>query len=119
MLLCNNNNSYSILVPVQKHKVVFNVTLKDPSFYDVEATSTPWSLMYLCSPLWLLWKCAACCFVQKMLRVKDEEMSLQERRDNYHRRRRYSDDYDSEADLYQQYKAAGLDSNMVAEHLTS
>uniref|UniRef100_A0A671W6K6 CXXC-type zinc finger protein 1 n=1 Tax=Sparus aurata TaxID=8175 RepID=A0A671W6K6_SPAAU len=44
---------------------------------------------------------------RKMLRVKDEELSLQERRDNsYHRRRRYSDDYDSEADLYQQYKAA-------------
>lgn len=51
-----------------------------------------------------------------MLRVKDEE--LQERRDNsYHRRRRYSDDYDSEVDLYRQYKAAGLDNNMVAEHL--
>lgn len=49
-----------------------------------------------------------------MLRVKDEEFSLRERRDNsYHRRRRYSDDYDSEADLYQQYKAAGLDDNMV------
>lgn len=54
-------------------------------------------------------------FVQKMLRVKDEELSLQERRDNsYHRRRRYSEDYDSEADLYQQYKAAGLKNNMVA-----
>lgn len=58
-------------------------------------------------------------FLQKMLRVKDEELSLQERRDNsYHRRRRYSDDYDSEADLYQQYKAAGLDNSMVTEHLT-
>lgn len=54
-----------------------------------------------------------------MLRVKDEELSLQERQDNsYHRRRRYSDDYDSEADLYQQYKAAGLDNIMVAEDLT-
>ncbi|KAG7229671.1 hypothetical protein INR49_012715 [Caranx melampygus] len=51
---------------------------------------------------------------KKMLRVKDEEFSLRERRDNsYHRRRRYSDDYDSEADLYQQYKAAGLDDNMA------
>lgn len=49
-----------------------------------------------------------------MLRVKDEELSLQERRDNsYHRRRRYSEDYDSEAELYQQYKAAGIASNMV------
>lgn len=53
-----------------------------------------------------------------MLRVKDEELSLQERRDNsYHRRRRYSEDYDSEVDLYRQYKAAGFDNNMVAEHL--
>uniref|UniRef100_A0A8D3DMJ1 CXXC-type zinc finger protein 1 n=1 Tax=Scophthalmus maximus TaxID=52904 RepID=A0A8D3DMJ1_SCOMX len=44
---------------------------------------------------------------RKMLRVKEEELSLRERRDNsYHRRRRYSDDYDSEADLYQQYKSA-------------
>uniref|UniRef100_A0A4W6EM47 CXXC-type zinc finger protein 1 n=1 Tax=Lates calcarifer TaxID=8187 RepID=A0A4W6EM47_LATCA len=44
---------------------------------------------------------------RKMLRVKDEEFSLRERRDNsYHRRRRYSDDYDSEAELYQQYKMA-------------
>ncbi|XP_056293206.1 CXXC-type zinc finger protein 1b isoform X2 [Pseudoliparis swirei] len=43
---------------------------------------------------------------KKMLRVKDEEMKA--RRDNsYHRRRLYSDDYDSEADLYQQYKASG------------
>lgn len=57
-------------------------------------------------------------FLQKMLRVKDEELSLQERRDNsYHRRRRYSDDYDSEADLYQQYKAAGLDNSMVTENI--
>uniref|UniRef100_A0A3Q3FU67 CXXC-type zinc finger protein 1 n=1 Tax=Labrus bergylta TaxID=56723 RepID=A0A3Q3FU67_9LABR len=40
---------------------------------------------------------------RKMLRVKDEELSMQERRDN---RRRYSEDYDSEADLYQQYRAA-------------
>lgn len=56
-------------------------------------------------------------FVQKMLRVKDEENSLRERRENsHHRRRRYSDDYDSEAELYQQYKAAGYDdSNMVLE----
>lgn len=62
----------------------------------------------------------ACYFVQKMLRVKDEELSLQERRENsYHRRRRYSEDYDSEADLYQQYKAAGLNSSMVAEPLTA
>lgn len=51
-----------------------------------------------------------------MLRVKDEEMSLQERRDN--RRRRYSEDYDSEADLYMQYKAAGINSSMVGEHWT-
>ncbi|XP_068171621.1 CXXC-type zinc finger protein 1b [Antennarius striatus] len=51
---------------------------------------------------------------RKMLRVKDEEFSLHERRDNsYHRRRRYSEDYDSEAELYQQYKAAGLGSNMA------
>ncbi|XP_035486526.1 CXXC-type zinc finger protein 1b isoform X2 [Scophthalmus maximus] len=51
---------------------------------------------------------------RKMLRVKEEELSLRERRDNsYHRRRRYSDDYDSEADLYQQYKSAGLDDNMA------
>lgn len=58
-------------------------------------------------------------FGQKMLRVKDEEFSLRERRDNsYHRRRRYSDDYDSEAELYQQYKMAGLEDNMVAEQLT-
>lgn len=75
--------------------------------------------MYLCTPLWLVLKCANFCFFQKMLRVKDEELSLQERRDNsYHRRRRYSEDYDSEVDLYRQYKAAGLDNNMVAEHLT-
>lgn len=51
---------------------------------------------------------------RKMLRVKEEEMALQERSDNsYHRRRRYSEDYDSEADLYRQYKAAGLNSNMA------
>uniref|UniRef100_A0AAX7VVL8 CXXC-type zinc finger protein 1 n=1 Tax=Astatotilapia calliptera TaxID=8154 RepID=A0AAX7VVL8_ASTCA len=44
---------------------------------------------------------------RKMLRVKDEEFSLRERRDNsHHRRRRYSEDYDSEAELYQQYKTA-------------
>uniref|UniRef100_A0A7N6C3W2 CXXC-type zinc finger protein 1 n=1 Tax=Anabas testudineus TaxID=64144 RepID=A0A7N6C3W2_ANATE len=43
---------------------------------------------------------------RKMLRVKDEEFSLRERRDNsHHRQRRYSEDYDSEADLYQKYKA--------------
>lgn len=51
-----------------------------------------------------------------MLRVKEEEMSARERRDgSYHRRRRYSDDYDSEVELYQQYKAAGLNNNMVNE----
>ncbi|KAJ4926808.1 hypothetical protein JOQ06_014554 [Pogonophryne albipinna] len=45
---------------------------------------------------------------RKMLRVKDEELALQERRENnYHRRRRYSDDYDSEAELYQKYKSSG------------
>ncbi|XP_064824923.1 CXXC-type zinc finger protein 1-like isoform X1 [Oncorhynchus masou masou] len=50
---------------------------------------------------------------RKMLRVKDEEFNLRERRDNsYHRRRRYSDDYDSEAELYEKYKAAGYDENM-------
>lgn len=52
-------------------------------------------------------------FEQKMLRVKEEEFFLRERRDNHHRRRRYSDDYDSEADLYQQYKEAGLNTSMV------
>uniref|UniRef100_A0A3B5LPS7 CXXC-type zinc finger protein 1 n=1 Tax=Xiphophorus couchianus TaxID=32473 RepID=A0A3B5LPS7_9TELE len=42
---------------------------------------------------------------RKMLRVKEEELSLRERRENsHHRRRRYSEDYDSEAELYQQYK---------------
>ncbi|XP_005915340.2 CXXC-type zinc finger protein 1b [Haplochromis burtoni] len=51
---------------------------------------------------------------RKMLRVKDEEFSLRERRDNsHHRRRRYSEDYDSEAELYQQYKTAGLDDSMA------
>lgn len=51
-----------------------------------------------------------------MLRVKDEEFNLRERRDNsYHRRRRYSDDYDSEAELYEKYKAAGYDDNMVLQ----
>uniref|UniRef100_A0A8C7CKT5 CXXC-type zinc finger protein 1 n=1 Tax=Oncorhynchus kisutch TaxID=8019 RepID=A0A8C7CKT5_ONCKI len=46
---------------------------------------------------------------RKMLRVKDEEFNLRERRDNsYHRRRRYSDDYDSEAELYEKYKAPWL-----------
>ncbi|XP_061544937.1 CXXC-type zinc finger protein 1b isoform X2 [Phycodurus eques] len=50
---------------------------------------------------------------KKMLRVKEEEQYLRERRENsHHRRRRYSDDYDSEADLYLQYKAAGLNSSM-------
>lgn len=49
-----------------------------------------------------------------MLRVKEEEMSARERRDgSYHRRRRYSDDYDSEVELYQQYKAAGLDAKLL------
>lgn len=49
-----------------------------------------------------------------MLRVKDEEFSLRERRENsHHRRRHYSDDYDSEAELYEQYKAAGMDDSMV------
>uniref|UniRef100_A0A8C6M895 CXXC-type zinc finger protein 1 n=1 Tax=Nothobranchius furzeri TaxID=105023 RepID=A0A8C6M895_NOTFU len=51
---------------------------------------------------------------RKMLRVKEEEFSLRERRENsHHRRRRYSDDYDSEEDLYQQYKAAGLEASML------
>lgn len=55
-----------------------------------------------------------------MLRVKEEEMSARERRDgSYHRRRRYSDDYDSEVELYQQYKAAGLNNNMVVENMTA
>lgn len=55
-----------------------------------------------------------------MLRVKEEEMSARERRDgSYHRRRRYSDDYDSEVELYQQYKAAGLNNNMVVERMTA
>lgn len=49
-----------------------------------------------------------------MLRVKEEELFLRERRDNsHHRRRRYSEDYDSEVDLYQQYKAAGFNTDMV------
>uniref|UniRef100_A0A672F3E1 CXXC-type zinc finger protein 1 n=1 Tax=Salarias fasciatus TaxID=181472 RepID=A0A672F3E1_SALFA len=53
-------------------------------------------------------------FLQKMLRVKEEEMSLRERRENSHyRRRRYSEDYDSEAELYQQYRAAGLDDGLA------
>lgn len=57
---------------------------------------------------------------RKMLRVKEEEMSARERRDgSYHRRRRYSDDYDSEVELYQQYKAAGLNNNMVGKHMTT
>lgn len=52
-----------------------------------------------------------------MLRVKEEEMSLRERRENsYHRRRRYSEDYDSEAELYQQYKAAELDNMVVSQN---
>uniref|UniRef100_A0A8C5D4T0 CXXC-type zinc finger protein 1 n=1 Tax=Gouania willdenowi TaxID=441366 RepID=A0A8C5D4T0_GOUWI len=51
---------------------------------------------------------------RKMLRVKEEELSLRERRENsHHRRRRYSDDYDSEAELYRQYKAAGLDDHLA------
>ncbi|TNM88396.1 hypothetical protein fugu_004650 [Takifugu bimaculatus] len=51
---------------------------------------------------------------RKMLRVKEEERSSRERRDgSYHRRRRYSDDYDSELELYQQYKAAGLDTKLL------
>lgn len=54
-------------------------------------------------------------FVQKMLRVKDEEFSLREKRDNYHKRRRYSDDYDSEVELYQQYKSSARDSKMVGK----
>lgn len=48
-----------------------------------------------------------------MLRVKEEEMALRERREGYHRRRRYSDDYDSEVELYHQYKAAGLDTKLL------
>lgn len=55
-----------------------------------------------------------------MLRVKEEEMNARERRDgSYHRRRRYSDDYDSEVELYQQYKAAGLSNNMVVGHYST
>lgn len=54
-----------------------------------------------------------------MLRVKEEEFFLRERRDNHHRRRRYSDDYDSEADLYQQYKEAGLNTSMVDWHYSN
>lgn len=50
-----------------------------------------------------------------MLRVKEEELSLRERRENsHHRRRRYSEDYDSEAELFQQYRAAGLAAHMVS-----
>lgn len=53
-----------------------------------------------------------------MLRVKEEELFLRERRENsYHRRRHYSDDYDSEAELYHRYKAAGMDDSMVTERL--
>lgn len=48
-----------------------------------------------------------------MLRVKEEEMALRERREGYHRRRRYSDDYDSEVELYHQYKAAGLETKLL------
>ena len=49
-----------------------------------------------------------------MLRVKEEELN-QRRKNALNRRRRYSDDYDSEAELYQKYKAAGgeEDNNMV------
>ncbi|XP_027859564.1 CXXC-type zinc finger protein 1b [Xiphophorus couchianus] len=51
---------------------------------------------------------------RKMLRVKEEELSLRERRENsHHRRRRYSEDYDSEAELYQQYRAAGLGGDLA------
>ncbi|XP_043977881.1 CXXC-type zinc finger protein 1b isoform X2 [Gambusia affinis] len=51
---------------------------------------------------------------KKMLRVKEEELSLRERRENsHHRRRRYSEDYDSEAELYQQYRAAGLGGDLA------
>uniref|UniRef100_A0A8C5C9E4 CXXC-type zinc finger protein 1 n=1 Tax=Gadus morhua TaxID=8049 RepID=A0A8C5C9E4_GADMO len=49
---------------------------------------------------------------RKMLRVKEEEFNQRERRKNAHnRRRRYSDDYDSEAELYQKYKSAGGEDN--------
>lgn len=43
---------------------------------------------------------------RKMLRVRDEEFSLRERKDNImHRDRRYSDDYDeNDMDLYEHYK---------------
>ncbi|XP_072522538.1 CXXC-type zinc finger protein 1b isoform X1 [Salminus brasiliensis] len=47
---------------------------------------------------------------RKMLRVRDEEFSLRERRDNImHRDRRYSDDFDgNEMELYQQYKKRNM-----------
>ncbi|XP_030633168.1 CXXC-type zinc finger protein 1b [Chanos chanos] len=50
---------------------------------------------------------------RKMLRVRDEEFSLRERRDNFsHRDRRYSDDYDeNEMELYQQYKDQNMSWN--------
>ncbi|XP_062842379.1 CXXC-type zinc finger protein 1b isoform X2 [Trichomycterus rosablanca] len=42
---------------------------------------------------------------RKMLRVRDEEFSLRERRENIHRSRQYSDDYDdSEVELFHQSK---------------
>lgn len=45
-----------------------------------------------------------------MLRVRDEEFSLRERRENImHRDRRYSDDFDeNEMELYQQYKEQNM-----------
>lgn len=44
--------------------------------------------------------------LQKMLRVRDEEFSLRERKDNImHRDRRYSDDYDeNDMEPYEHYK---------------
>ncbi|CAL8355800.1 unnamed protein product [Boreogadus saida] len=52
---------------------------------------------------------------RKMLRVKEEEFNQRERRKNAHnRRRRYSDDYDSEAELYQKYKSAGGEDNNMS-----
>lgn len=45
-------------------------------------------------------------FLQKMLRVRDEEFSLRERKDNImHRDRRYLDDYDeNDMEPYEHYK---------------
>ncbi|KAL7837407.1 hypothetical protein SRHO_G00271180 [Serrasalmus rhombeus] len=47
---------------------------------------------------------------RKMLRVRDEEFSLRERRENImHRDRRYSDDFDeNEMELYQHYKEQNM-----------